>query len=183
MNFRYASTIFVFLLSLTTYSFAEDELNIAVLNYQALLFESVAAEDATEVLRGSVGAVQARLQEIQAGMDTRQNRLRTDAAILTEEETARFRLELQEMNNERAVLTAQLQQAQQQSRDEFVRQYQPFLRQLVEAYILEQGYNLVVDSQAIVWNTGATDITQDLLTLFNDAYVEQRDNAELSTNN
>jgi len=146
------------------------ETKIAVMNYQAVLFNSIAAEAATLKLRTALAGAQGRVKDIQLGIETRQNRLLTDGDILTDEEIASFEQELQALVQEQAQITAQMQQAQQQSRADFIQQYQPLIRELMDALVTEQGYNLVVDAQAVLWVTDTPDITDEMLTEFDAAY-------------
>jgi outer membrane protein len=162
---------------------ARAETTVAIMNYQAVLFNSSAAEAATLILRADLAGAQSRLQDIQLGIETRESRLMTDGDILTAEEISVFELELQGLAQEQAQITAQMQQAQQQSRASFIQQYQPLIRELMNAYVIEQGFSLVVDSQAVLWVNGTPDITDAMLTQFNSAYAQRKaGSAEQSAN-
>lgn len=150
------------------------ETSVAIMNYQAVLFNSSAAEAATLQLRTDLAGAQSRLQDIQLGIQTREDRLLTDGDILTAEEISVFEQELQGLAQELAQITAQMQQAQQQSRAGFIKQYQPLIRELMSAYVIEQGFSLVVDSQAVLWVNGTPDITDAMLTQFNNAYAQRK---------
>jgi len=146
------------------------ETKIAIMNYQAVLFSSTAAEAATLQLRTDLAGARGRLKDIQLGIETRQDRLLTDGDMLTAEEIALFELELQALMEEQAQISAQMQQAQQKSRTEFIQQFQPLIRELMDALVTEQGYNLVVDAQAVLWVTDTPDITDEMLAQFDAAY-------------
>jgi len=146
------------------------ETKIAIMNYEAVLFNSTAAEAATLQLRATLAGAQGRVKDIQLGIETRQNRLLTDGDILTAQEIAAFEQELQALGQEQAQITAQMQQAQQQGRADFIQQYQPLIRELMDTYVTEQGYNLVVDAQAVLWVMETPDITDEMLIQFDAAY-------------
>lgn len=148
------------------------ETKIAVMDYQAVLFNSVAAQDASVVLRASLADVQARLQELQQGLESRQQRLETDKDILTEEEIAQYRAEMDAMVQEQQQLAAQIQQAQQQSRVQFNEQFKPLIRELVTAFVAKTDYNLIVEAQAVLWNVDTPDITEEILNQFDNEYAK-----------
>ena len=160
------------LLSLTTVTaFAETKL--AVMNYQAVLFNSKAANDATLVLRASIEPDQKRLQDIQQQLETRQSRLVTDNDILTDEEKLKYQREMQALLGEQQQISARMQQAQQDSRNGFIQQYQPVIRELVAAYVEKEGFTIVIDSQAVLWNTNEPDLTEVILAQFDSQYEAQ----------
>ncbi len=162
----------VCLMSLTAVTaFAETKL--AVMNYQAVLFNSKAANDATLILRASIEPDQKKLQDIQQQLETRQSRLVTDKDILTDDEKLKFQREMQALLAEQQQVSARMQQAQQTSRNEFIQKYQPVIRELVAAHVESEGFTIVVDSQAILWNSSEPDITEVILTEFDAQYEAQ----------
>ncbi len=169
------STIF-----LTGTSYAA-ETNMAVLNYQVVLFNSIAAEEATVQLRKSLEPAQQRLNDIQSGLSSRQSRLQTDADILTEEEVLIFQQEIQSFLAEQAQISSQMQQAQQQSRTQFVQTFQPVVREIVQSIVVELGFTLVIDSQAVLWNEGTEDLTEQVLNQFDLQYSKSQSSQEVTT--
>lgn len=158
------------------------ETTLAVMNYQAVLFNSAAANDATLQLRSMLEPEQKMLQDIKQQIETRQSRLETDKDILTEEEEAGFQGEIQSLLTDQAQISARMQQAQQNSRDAFIKQFQPAIRALVEQVVAEKGYTLVVDAQAVLWNAGEPDITEDVLNAFDNWYANAKAEAQGSAN-
>jgi Skp family chaperone for outer membrane proteins len=150
------------------------ETKIAVMNYQSVMFNSVAATDATLQLRSNLAPAQKALQDISQQIESRQGRLSTDRDILTDEEVQTFNGELQALFAEQTQITSQMQQAQQNSRNAFIQQYQPIIRDLVSKYIEEKTITLVIDAQAVLWNSGEPDITEDLLQEFDAWYQENK---------
>lgn len=167
----FAALLFLFAL---LPALAAGETRIAVMNYQAVLFNSAAAEDATLALRSKLTAEQARLQDIEQQIKVRQRRLSTDRDILTADEIQAFEQEVQQLLSENAQLSALLQQEQQQSRNAFVEQFQPVIRELVAEYVAANGITLVLDAQMVLWNDGEEDITRLILDQFDSRYVEQK---------
>ncbi len=150
------------------------ESKIAVMNYEAVLFNSQAANDATLELRTSLAPEQKRLQDIKLQFETRQSRLTTDRDILTEEEVAQFQKELQTLAGEQQQISARMQQVQQESRNAFVQQYQPVIRELVSALVKSEGYTMVIDSKAVLWNENEPDLTDQILEQFDAQYTKQQ---------
>jgi Skp family chaperone for outer membrane proteins len=159
----------------TLTSAAIAETKIAIMNYQSVMFNSVAATDATVQLRSNLAPAQKALQDISQQIESRQGRLSTDRDILTDEEVQQFNNELQSLFAEQTQITSQMQQAQQNSRNAFIQQYQPIIRDLVSTYVEEKTITLVVDAQAVLWNSGEPDITEDLLQAFDAWYQENKE--------
>ncbi len=150
------------------------ETKIAVLNYQAVLFNSTAANDATLQLRTALAPEQSRLQDLSQQIETRRSRLETDQELMTEEEIDQFKRDIQSMMSEQAQLSALMQQRQQESRNAFVKQFQPFVRTLVESYVEENKITIVIDAQAVLWNQGEPDITESILAAFDKEYQAKK---------
>lgn len=164
----------VLVVTILSAGMAVAETRMAIMNYQAVLFSSSAAQEATEVLRQSLSGQQAQLKQLQQGMESRQSRLKTDAEILTPEESLVFQREIQAMAVEQSRLSNQMQQAQQKSRNEFVAQYQPLVRDIVQVYVKEKDYDLILDAQAVLVNIEVPDITQIILEKFDAKYDEMK---------
>lgn len=145
---------------------------MVVMDYQSVLFSSIAAQEATNVLRERMAQPEARLRELEQGFQARQSRLQTDEAILTEDELGALRGEMQRMLAERQQLAGQLQQAQQTSRNEFVQQHRPLLQSIVKTYVEENDIDVVFETQSIIWNSALEDITVDITALFNEQYQQ-----------
>lgn len=173
---RSVALVGVLLVALCTSVFAETK--IAVMNYQAVLFNSAAANDATIQLRTALAPQQTRLQDIQQQVEVRQSRLTTDQDILTDEEIESFQVEIQELLNERTQLSALLQQEQQKSRNAFVQQFQPVIRTLVSDYVQTENITLVLDAQMVLWNGGEEDITNVILEKFDALYGAENSEPE-----
>jgi Skp family chaperone for outer membrane proteins len=154
------------------------ETKIAIMNYQAVLFNSAAATDATMQLRTALAPEQKRLQDLSQQIDTRRSRLETDKDLMTAEEIEQYQNDIQAMLSEQSQISAVMQKRQQESRNAFVKQFQPFIRSLVESYIEKQGITLVLDSQTVLWNQGEPDITEDILAAFDREYNAKKQEAQ-----
>ena len=171
LHFRRALTACLMSLIAVT---AFGESKFAVMNYQAVLFNSAAANDATLVLRTNLEPEQKRMQDIQQQLQTRQNRLVTDKDILTDDEKLTYQREMQALLAEQQQISARMQQAQQSSREDFIRKYQPVIREFVAAHVETEGYTLVIDSQAVLWNSSEPDLTELILAQFDAQYEAEK---------
>lgn len=152
---------------------AQAETDIVVMNYQAVLFNSAAAADAQTDLNEVLRPGQDQLNDIAQQIQTRQSRLETDKDILTETEIQTYQQELQVLAANQAQLSNRIQQVQQQKQQEFIEQYRPAIREVVSAYVKENGVSLVIDSQAVLWNEDAPDITETVMSAFDEWYASQ----------
>jgi Skp family chaperone for outer membrane proteins len=73
-----------------------------------------------------------------------------------------------------------MQQAQQESRNAFVKEYQPVVRDFVSDYVKANGFSLVLDSQVVLWNESEPDISESILNSFDEWYQKQNNTSELS---
>lgn len=161
-------------LSLLVTGNALAETQIAVMNYQAVLFNSLAADDAANQLREALSPAQGKINELKSGIQTRQNRLKTEEGILTDAETLQFKQEINQYSAELAQITNQIQSAQQQSRNEYIKFYQPVIKQFVDQQAQADGYDLVVDSQAVLYVADVPDITESVLAKFNEDFTSKK---------
>lgn len=160
------------LLLLVTASFSVAEVKMAVFNYQAALFNSIAAQQATNELREQAAPAQQQLLDIQQGIQTRQSRLQTDADILTPAEIQQFQEELQILVNQQSELNQRLQAFQQQARNAFEQQFRSVMLEIVETLVEEQSIDVVLDAAAVAYNRSLPDITEEVLEAFDARYTE-----------
>lgn len=150
------------------------ETEIAVIDFQRVLFQSVAAQDATQKLQPEISAVQQRIGEIETRINALQNALQIDAATLTEDELLVKQNEIQQLVNERASAIQFGQQKQTNSRNEFVSAYKGKVQEVVATVSKERGYNLVIDLSTVVYVDGVVNITDEVLIAFDEIYNETR---------
>lgn len=153
-------------------AFVQAEVTMVVFNYQAALFNSAAAQQATNELREQAAPAQQQLQDIQQGIQTRQSRLQTDADILTEAELQQFQEELQVLVAQQNELNQRLQAFQQQARNAFEQRYRPVILEIVEGIVEEQDIDVVLEASAVAYNRSLTDITETVLEAFDAQYAE-----------
>jgi outer membrane protein len=153
---------------------AAAEAEIAVIDFQRVLFQSVAAQDATQALQPEISAVKQRIGEIETRINALQNALEIDAATLTEADLLAKQGEIQQLVNERAKAIQFGQQKQNNSRNEFVAAYKGQVQEVVATLSKARGFNLVIDLSTVVYVDGMANITDDVLVAFDNQYKETR---------
>lgn len=147
--------------------------DIAILDQNYVLFGSEAAEEASAQLRSEYAEQEQQVQALEQSIRQLQNRARTDADIMTEDEMRQLQQEAQQSLARREQLVGQLQQVQSERRNAFIERYQPMLAQAIERAVGDEEYDLIVDKSAIVFHRNSMDITDAVLEQFNALYRAQ----------
>ena len=155
-------------------TFVVAESNIAVVDFQRVLFQSIAAQDATKKLQPEIAGVKQRIAEIETKINALQTVLKNDAVTLTEDDLLIKQEELNQFVNERLSAIQFGQQKQTNSRNEFVSAYKGQVQEVVAALSTARGFNLVIDLSTVVYIDGLANITDDVLVAFDKQYEENR---------
>lgn len=170
LNAKFAAIFLVAIGMATTVKAAD----IAILDQNFVLFGSNAAEEATAQLRSEYAEQEQQVQTLEQSIRQLQNRARTDADIMTEEEMRQLQQEAQQRLTQREQLVRQLQQVQSERRNAFIERFQPMLAQAIEQAVGENEYDLIVDKSAVIYHRNSLDITEAVLEEFNALYRAQQ---------
>lgn len=148
---------------------------IALLDQQYVLFNSVAAQDATAALKQEFAEEEQQVQTLEQSIRQLQSKAKTDADIMTDDEKAQLQTDLQQRVRNREQLVRQLQQVQSERRNAFIRQQQPLMAKAIEQAVDEDRFDLIIDKQAVIYHRNSLDITEAVLTEFNKLYEAQQE--------
>ena len=141
-NFSMLKHLYFFILSLfiISFSFAREE--IVVIDIQKVVEQSTAGKEAQQLLEKQARMAQ---QEIQA--------------------------KAQSGNQQEAqALAAQKQQELMQKRQELIEKFMKTVQEALEKFSKQNGYTIVLDKQAILYNKPEFDKTQEFIKFFNIEY-------------
>lgn len=161
--------IVVLLLSSVVAAQVKAEARIAVLDQEYVLFQSEAAKQATAELRQSFGGEERRIRQLETEVTDLRSRLEADAGLLTENELTSLNLQIETKLREREELVRRLQNAQQNRRQAFLRQYESVLTSVLEEIIVEQNIVLLMSAAEVIYARPELDITPLALERFNAA--------------
>jgi outer membrane protein len=113
----------------------------------------------------------------QSQLDAKQNELKQlaedfdkQAALLNDQTKAQKRAELQRRDEEVRSMFMQLQQELGQREQEASRGMSDRLRKIVADIAAADNIKLVVDRQAVIWNAAGLDITEQVISKYNDKF-------------
>ena len=138
------------------------ELKIGVVDYGKLYEESPQAKSAMEAIRTEFTPRQRDLQNQQAGLKAKEDKLQKDGATMSEEQRARSEKDLRDSYRD-------LQRKQQEAQDDFnarrneeMSRLQRALIEQVRIYGKAQSFDLIV-ADGVIYATPTLDITPQIL--------------------
>lgn len=149
--------------------------DIALLDQNYVLFNSVAAQEATAALKQEFADEEQRVQTLEQSIRQLQSKAKTDADIMTDDEKTKLKTDLQDQVRAHEQLVRQLQQVQNERRKAFIRQHQPLMAKAIEQAVDKDKYDLIIDKNAVIYHRNSLDITEAVLTEFNKLYQAQQE--------
>lgn len=144
-------------------SVAQAQQKIGVINREAIIQQmpqAIASQQALQIEFKDEGAkIDAMRQQMAADLE----KLRKDATTMSEAQIQAEQARLQAANTEYEALAKPLQEKLQQRRQEENVKVLNLLNQAIQAVIDEEGFELVLDRQAVVFATPAHDISEKVL--------------------
>ncbi|GAB5382063.1 MAG: OmpH family outer membrane protein [Aliiglaciecola sp.] len=144
-------------------SVAQAQQKIGVINREAIVQQmpqAIASQQALQIEFKDEGAkIDAMRQQMAADLE----KLRKDAPTMSEAQIQAEQARLQGVNTEYEALAKPLQEKLQQRRQEENVKVLNLLNQAIQAVIDEEGLELVLDRQAVVFATPAHDISEKVL--------------------
>lgn len=136
---------------------------IGVVNYQRLMQESPQAKAALDAIRAEFAPREKELQNQQASLKTKEERVQKDAATMSDSQRSAAEKELRDGYRDLARKQQEVQDDFNARRNEEMSRLQRTLVEEVQAYAKAQNFDLVLADGVIYFNT-ALDITPAILT-------------------
>lgn len=147
---------------------------IAVINVQVAITSTAEGKLASAELQSQFAPRNSELENMRKQIEDLQNRLRTGATTLSDDEKAR-------LSRQGDLLTRTFQRKQQEMQDdaqeaqqEVVNRIGRKMLQVLDRYSKENGYGVVIDVSAqntpVIYNSSQIDITQHIIKLYDQAY-------------
>lgn len=147
---------------------AAAETKIAVIDQERVLFGSEAARDASSALQQEFSGQEQQVRQLEQQITEMRERGEAEAALMSEEEVNQLQQEIQFLLQQRQQLVQQLQNAQQERRRDFVQEFEAPLTEILEAIIEEQGIDLLISTDEVLYARPDMDITEEALERFNE---------------
>ncbi|MDF1720440.1 MAG: OmpH family outer membrane protein [Minwuia sp.] len=140
---------------------------IATIDSQQILRESKAAISIAGQIKGYMDSLQQLIQAEDNALKARQDELRQQAAILSPEAIDQRQSELQKSYTDAQRMVQDRRQSIGRTQQQAVEVLKGQILGIIEELERERGFNLVLDRNTISWNSGALDITGEIITRLN----------------
>lgn len=148
-------------------AFAQDA-KIGVLNALQALFNSDAARIVQEELEQEFELDEERAQELTDELTVLSEKFQQDEAVMTEEEKRRMNSNAQDLQIQLQLIQERVQQALQQTNQQFLESMQPDLAAAVTDVVAEGGYDLILNVDAAPYFAPVLDITAKVTAKLNE---------------
>lgn len=155
------------LITLTLVSALASAGNYAVINQELVMFTSDVANAESERLQADLGGLAQERAALQAELEAMQAQYDTDREIMTEDELRELQSAANTVQQQLNQVSNQLVQAQQQREQAFLQRYEADLIEAIKTVLADSEYDLVLNSNAVIYAEDALDISQRVLEEFN----------------
>lgn len=142
---------------------------IGLVDYQAVLAQSQSGQAAQAQMKAFRTQQETALKKEQAKLNQEQEALKKNASIetATSQKAARekFQKDVQAYQED----LQKRQQAMQQKSEELLKPLQAKLYNVIKAYAVSHGYDLILDKGAAIYNVDSIDLTDKILAAFKKA--------------
>ena len=167
MNLAIKSTVAVWMMAaggaLVALPLAAAEPKIGVVEFQKLLVESPQGKAVMESMRAEFAPRERTLQAQGQAVKAKEDRLQKDGATMSEEQRARAEKELRDGARDFERAKGEFQDDMNARRSEELSRLQRTIVEEVRNYGKAQGYDLILEQGAVVYNASASDITPAVL--------------------
>jgi outer membrane protein len=139
------------------------EPKIGVVEFQRLILESPQGKAAMESMRAEFAPRERTLQAQGQAVKAKEEKLQKDGATMTEEQRVRAEKELRDGARDFERARGELQDDESARRNEELSRLQRTIVEEVRTYGKAQGYDLILEQQAVLYNASASDITPAVL--------------------
>jgi outer membrane protein len=139
------------------------EPKIGVVEFQRLILESPQGKAAMESMRAEFAPRERTLQAQGQAVKAKEERLQKDGATMSEEQRARSEKELRDGARDFERARGELQDDESARRNEELSRLQRTIVEEVRTYGKAQGYDLILEQTAVLYNASASDITPAVL--------------------
>lgn len=140
---------------------------VAVLDWRAALLGTEQAKTEFEKIRKSLGADEKEIRDLAEKARKLQERLKTEANKLSDDEKRQLSKEIQEKAEEYQFLGQRLKKEQRQQQEAYIRNARLLLDDAVRVVIDKKKIDLLLDRQAVTFVKPELDVTKAVITELN----------------
>ncbi len=140
---------------------------VAVVDMERALFLSNAAQASIAQFEKDNTSDINKLKSLEQSLRDLREKIEKDADIMSDDEARRLRNRFEEQSAEFQFFARKLQQMEQQWKRDFFQTQLPNIERLLKAIIDEGGYDVVLQSGAVIYSAPSIDLTRSLLERLN----------------
>lgn len=148
-------------------SFNANAEKIAVLGVQQALLASDAAADFRAKLKSEFTKDEKKILDLEKQVKSAREKLAKNQGLVSAEEFKQQRIQFQKLFAEYQRSGQALQQKKMEREQAFLKEMKPLLDKVIRGLIEKEGFDLVVNKQAVLFNKHELDITPKVVELLN----------------
>ena len=140
---------------------------IAIVNPTEIFNDSNSGSVSVQELENEMKPEAKALKQEQETIVQKMQTLQQNSSTMTKDELAKQQAEIQKEQQGFTVKARQLQQKEYAKKEMLSKKFQSSFNNSVSAVAKKQGYNIVLTTQAVAYNKGVQDISNDVVALMN----------------
>ena len=136
--------------------------NVAVADSQAAIFNSKYAKQTVANLNSSLKPQRDRIEALQKELASIENRFKTDAKVLKEDQVRALQTQAQSKINEYNSTAEGLQKRVDETQATMYKTLLPKLEKIIEEIRKEGNYDIIIEKKNVIWSSPAVDITSKI---------------------
>ncbi len=162
-------TVFAAFLLITSGAMAQSgERKVGVVNLEAALFNTEAAQEMQASLEQEFSDDQQRLQELNNQLQSLAERAQREQSILTDSELRRINADAEDTQVQMRQISQRVQEGMQERQQEFVDSMREDLGTAIETVVEEGDYDLVLNASAVAYFNNSYNITAQVTAELNE---------------
>lgn len=136
--------------------------NVAVADSQAAIFNSKYAKQTVASLNTSLKPQRDRIESLQKELASIENRFKTDAKVLKEDQVRALQTQAQSKINEYNSTAEGLQKRVDETQATMYKTLLPKLEKIIEDIRKEGNYDIIIEKKNVIWSSPTVDITSKI---------------------
>lgn len=136
--------------------------NVAVADSQAAIFNSKYAKQTVASLNTSLKPQRDRIEALQKELASIENRFKTDAKVLKEDQVRALQAQAQSKINEYNSTAEGLQKRVDETQATMYKTLLPKLEKIIENIRKEGNYDIIIEKKNVIWSSPTVDITSKI---------------------
>ncbi len=136
--------------------------NVAVADSQAAIFNSKYAKQSITTLNNSLKPQRDRIASLQKELASIENRFKTDAKVLKEDQVRALQAQAQSKINEYNSTAEGLQKRVDETQASMYKTLLPKLEKIIEDLRKEGNYDIIIEKKNVIWANPTVDLTSKI---------------------